>query len=147
MPFNAYWNSKRYRKKRPNLFGSTKQAYGDNIYFRDSDGQWRQENSHHSYADGTPNADNIAPDTRVDRVLLSENFAYWGGFGPVMPREFRNTNGVDICARRGHKSRFSRQLVANFIAWFVALDEHGYRSSPLEWSRTQPRVETYNEPA
>ena len=58
LTFNEYWADPRFRTKRPNLRGSKKQAFGDNIYHRDSDSeQWIQEDSHHSYSDGTMNCD------------------------------------------------------------------------------------------
>ena len=46
MSFNDYWSDPRFRAKRPNLRGSIKQAYGDNIYHRHSeDAPWEQEDS------------------------------------------------------------------------------------------------------
>ena len=35
MTFNEYWDDERFRRKKPNMMGSTKQAFGDNIYSRD----------------------------------------------------------------------------------------------------------------
>ena len=32
MSFDEYWRDPRFRAKRPNLRGRTKQAFGDNIY-------------------------------------------------------------------------------------------------------------------
>nr|VFJ59871.1 MAG: hypothetical protein BECKDK2373B_GA0170837_10879 [Candidatus Kentron sp. DK] len=54
MTFNEYWRDERFLRKRPNLRGSKKQAFGDNIYFKDHSGHWQQLNSHHSNKDGTP---------------------------------------------------------------------------------------------
>ena len=133
MTFNQYWNNDRFVCKRPNLRGSKKQAFGDNIYFTDSDGRWGQLNSHHSYSDGRPNHHNIIHDTSTDRVLVSSDFAYWGGAGPVIPARFRDFDGHDICAGRNHRSRFPEELVRDFIAWFRSLDAVGYISSPLDW--------------
>ena len=134
MAFQEYWTRAEYRRKRPNLRGSRKQAYGDNIYHRDDDGQWQQENSHHSYADGRPNAQNIGHDTRVDRVLVGHEFAYWGGSGPTLPGDFRAYGSVDICAVRGHKCIFPEPLIVDFVDWYRSLNESGYRVAPLDWS-------------
>lgn len=79
MPFDEYWRDARFECKRPNLAGSKKQAFGDNIYSRDSQGRWMQANSHHSRADGSPNRNNIQRDTGVDRVLVSDDYVYFGG--------------------------------------------------------------------
>ena len=136
MTFNEYWDDKRFLHKRPNLRGSKKQAFGDNIYFQDEIGQWQQQNSHHSYANGSPNPHNICHDTKADRVLLSEDYAYWGGLGVSIPQRFRNYNGYDICAGRGHKSQFPEDLIRDFVAWFRGLGVSGYLGAPLDWPRT-----------
>src|SRR5256712_9024256 len=68
MSYDEYWDDPRYRNKRPNLRGSLKQAYGDNIYHKNRiTGRWIQANSHHSNHDGTPNAANIVHDTQAPR--------------------------------------------------------------------------------
>ena len=38
LTFNDYWESVRFQQKRSNLRGSKKQAFGDNIYFKDTRG-------------------------------------------------------------------------------------------------------------
>ena len=135
MTFNEYWEDERFQRKKPNLRGSKKQAFGDNIYFQDDAGQWQQQNSHHSYADGSPNSYNIRHDTQTDRVLISEDYAYWGGLGPRIPKKFRDYEGCDICIKRGHKYRFPKDLVKNFVSWFRSLDATGYLGTPLDWRK------------
>ena len=136
MTFNEYWEDERFQRKKPNLRGSKKQAFGDNIYFKDEAGQWHQQDSHHSYPCGVPNVRNIRNDTQTDRVLLSKDYAYWGGLGPEIPSQFRNYDGCDICAGRGHKCRFPKGLVQNFVTWFRSLAANGYRGAPLDWPKT-----------
>ncbi len=136
MTFNDYWNDERFRQKRPNLRGSKKQAFGDNIYFKEERGQWRQQDSHHSYKGGVPNQHNIKNDTQADRVLLSTDYAYWGGSGPRIPPKFRDYDGCDICAKRGHKNQFREDMVNDFVNWFRSLDVSGYLDEPLDWSKT-----------
>ena len=134
MSFNEYWDDERFRWKRPNMMGSIKQAFGDNIYFQDDAGHWHQEDSHHSYRDGSSNPHNIRNDTKTDRVLCSTDFAYWGRSGPKIPQEFREYCGHDICCSgQGHKSRFPDDLVDCFIAWFRSLRQSRYRDAPIEW--------------
>lgn len=133
LTFNDYWERPEFRRKRPNLEAGRRHAFGDNIYFRDGRGRWHQQNSHHSYADGTPNYHNIRNDTGADRVLLGHKFAYWGGDGPEIPVAFRKCYGVDICAGRGYKRWFLACLVDEFAAWFGLLEESGCLGVPLEW--------------
>lgn len=66
MTFQQYWDDPRFLQKRPYLRGSKKQGFGDNIYHRGGK-KWRQEDSHHSLADGSPNVRNIDNDTQTDR--------------------------------------------------------------------------------
>nr|VFK78319.1 MAG: hypothetical protein BECKSD772D_GA0070982_101152 [Candidatus Kentron sp. SD] len=137
MMFNEYWSDERFLRKIPNLRGSKKQAFGDNIYYRNSDGQWHQAESHHSYP-GRSNPHNIRNDTRTDRLLIGEEFAYWGGSGPEIPQKFRDYNGIDICKKGpGHKSEiFPNELVAEFVEWFRSLEQAGYQGKPLDWAGT-----------
>ena len=136
LTFQEYWESPRFRQKRPNLRGSKKQAFGDNIYSKDTRGEWHQEDSHHSYRDGSANPHNIRNDTQADSVLLSNDYAYWGDSGPRLPQNFRNYDGFDICAKRGHKCRFPGDMVRDFVAWFRTLDAKGYLGTPADWRKT-----------
>lgn len=133
--FNQYWADAQFQRKKPNLLGSKKQAFGDNIYFKNDADQWEQRDSHHSYSSGAPNPHNIHNDTQTDLVLFSTDYAYWGGSGPKIPQRLREYEGLDICAGRNHKSRFSEGLVNEFVAWFRSLEESGYLGAPLDWSR------------
>lgn len=135
MTYNEYWNNDRFGRKKPNLQGSAKQAFGDNIYFKNRLGKWCQENSHHSRNDGSPNPGNINHDTTVDRVLISTDYIYWGRSGPKIPQQFKNYNGYNICAVRHHKCRFPRELVECFVAWVQSLDVSGFQDDPLDWDK------------
>ena len=131
--FNQYWNDPRFQRKRPTLQGSLKQAFGDNIYYKRSNNEWHQLDSHHSYEGGVSNPHNIENDTQCDRVLIGAEYAYWGGVGPDIPRQFRDYNGYDLCAGRNHKSKFPADFVENFVIWFRSLNVLGYAGDPLNW--------------
>jgi len=138
LTFDQYWSDKRFFQKRPNLRGSKKQAFGDNIYHRDGKGcEWHQLDSHHSLPDGRRNSVNVNIDTSVDRVLISKSFTYWGGCGPEIPARFRDHGGDDIvCTARNHRSNFSDELVSEFVEWLLPLAHDGYLGEPLDWART-----------
>jgi hypothetical protein len=139
MTFNQYWTDPRFQAKKPNLRGSKKQAFGDNIYSKDArTTRWCQVNSHHSLNDGSPNESNVAADTSTDRVLISDDFVYWGGAGPPLPQTFLRygTESINLCAGRGHKNNFPTDFVKEFIAWIRSLDVKGYAGEPLDWCRT-----------
>jgi hypothetical protein len=136
--FDHYWRDPRFQRKKPVLNGSKKLCFGDNIYRRHSKtGKWLQADSFHSKP-GQANPINVEHDTQItDRVLIARDFAYWGGSGPQIPQKFRNwgKDEEDILAGRGHKNRFSPQLVESFLKWLRSLDEHGFIANPLEWKK------------
>jgi hypothetical protein len=139
MTFGEYWASERFQRKKPNLRGSKKQAFGDNIYSRNArNNKWCQANSHHSMTDGRPNKSNILADTKADRVLISDDFVYWGGSGPRLPQKFLNygPQHETLCAGRNHKSNFPPKLVQDFVNWIRSLTEKGDVGEPFDWSRT-----------
>lgn len=138
--FDQYWTCPRFQLKKPNLRGSKKQAFGDNIYSKDArTNLWCQVNSHHSLSDGSPNESNVVADTSADRILISGDFVYWGGSGPAVPQKFLNygTQGISLCAGRGYKNKFPPTFVQEFISWIRSLDAKGYIGEPLDWCRTQ----------
>ncbi len=134
--FDQYWLDVRFQQKKPNLRGSKKQAFGDNIYHRDpAPGLWQQLDSHHSNRDGRPNWGNISHDTQTDRVLISNDYIYWGGDGPEIPARFRAFNGIDLCAVRNHKNKFPTEMVIEFVNWLRSLNDQGYCGKPRDWSK------------
>jgi hypothetical protein len=138
LTFDEYWLDERFLLKRPNLRGSKKMAFGDNIYHRNGEGcGWKQLDSHHSLPDGSTNEFNLSTDTSVNRVLISRTFTYWGSHGPQIPAQFRSCSGDDIvCAARNHRSIFAPQLVIDFLKWLEPLAHDGYIGEPLDWDHT-----------
>ena len=135
MCFDDYWADPRFRLKRANLQGSLKQAYGDNIYHRPSRNcAWQQLPSHHSLHDGQPNPANVEPDTGVNRVLISDHFAYWGCMAPTIPQGHRKPTDV-CCERQGHKCIFPHAFVMSFLQWVeTEVESWGFQGGqPYRW--------------
>ena len=132
MTFNEFSEDHRFQQKKPNMRGSKKQRFGDNIYYLDNKGRWHQRDSHHSNESGSPNLDNIERDTNPDRVLASTHFAYWGSCGPPIPLQFRHPHDI---RKHGpnYKRNFPDTLVADFVKWFHTLNMSGILSDPLDW--------------
>lgn len=135
MTFNDYWADPRFQHKKPDLRSSKKLAFGDNIYHCHQN-NWSQIDSHHSWANGTPNERNIRNDTQTDRVLVATEFAYWGGSGPQIPNHLRNYQGYDICIVRGYKRHFPAGMEEQFVEWFSSLEAQGFLSRPIDWARS-----------
>ena len=128
MSFNDYWSDPRFQSKKPYLASSKKLAYGDNIYFKLS-GRWRQENSHHSLANHKPNMKNVVHDTSVDRVLISDDFIYWGGQGPSIPAELSRLRKRGP----GHRNDFDSKFIDKTVAWLRSFGTWGWVGAPLDW--------------
>lgn len=105
--FNEYWNNEEYACKKPIMNGSFKKLYGDNIYHQLENGEWMQENSHHSNQGGSINMVNLKKDTgTTDQVLIADEFFYFGQSMINIPakyvahirikREHRNVD-IEIC--------------------------------------------------
>ena len=131
LSFDDYWRDTRFRNKRPNLYGSVKKAFGDNIYHRhETDGTWIQSDSHHSLQDGMCNVHNLRRDTSVDGVLIGRDYVYFGGNGPTVPENLaEDVVHVGI----GHRNRFSEDTVNQFVSWIRSLRQRGYCGIPTDW--------------
>ena len=82
LTFEEYWDDLRFQSKRPTARAGIMAAVGDNIYHRDSDGNWAQEYSLHRRAGGPIDTQHLERDTSSNRVLIGDQFSYWGGEGP-----------------------------------------------------------------
>ena len=125
--FQEYWNDERFRAKRPDLGGSLEEACGDNLYRRDtSSGRWLKIPAYHCEFSA------MQQDTGVDRVLISDDFVYWGGNGPLLP-EF---GGSNLCKEgRGYLVKFPEEVVEGFVEWIRRLQgagDTGLCGNPLD---------------
>lgn len=136
MSFEEYWADPRFTCKRPVFAGGRKERQGDNIYFRAADeDDWFQAPSRHSHEDGSPNERHIERDTRSNRVLISDDFIYWGGTGPEIP-EFAGRSVVHSGV--GHRRRFPEAVVTEFAQWFQELQPRGLAGAPTDYNWDEP---------
>lgn len=146
--FDEYWSDPAFFDKRPVRNGSSRMMVGDNIYHRNATTKkWRQEDSHHSYADGSANPVNVSVDTRTNRVLISTHFFYFGREAPVIPTRLLTAIGYS----NGRNYRvFSLSTCAKLIAWLesrhtaslnqVMADPLDFESSDMRYSAANNRV-------
>lgn len=132
MCFHQYWQAPRFLCKRPNKLLGKQEACGDNIYYLAPDAkQYCQVPcSYHCRRDGTTDPKKLDDDTKIDRVLISDDYIYWGGDGPPLP-EFC---GVNVCCSvRGHKCKFPDEVVQAFSTWIRGFKDKGYVGEPLDF--------------
>ena len=135
MTFDDYATDARFEAKKPFRMGSRKQSCGDNIYFREvPDAVWRQRDSFHSHEDGQINQQHVKRDTGVNRVLISDDFIYFGGTGPVFPADLHDRDDRPLCKSGIGRSCFDDpQLVKSLERWVRRFGVSGYQGAPHEW--------------
>jgi hypothetical protein len=148
LTFNQYWNSERFRGKRPIRNGSRRTMVGDNIYRTDrKSGGWLQENSVHSQPSGQQDPDNTRHDTQTDRLLISEEFLYFGENAPMVPAKLLWKIGYRN--GRGHRV-FTEKECETLLEWIkvqagqqvnqVLGDPFQFRESGKRYSKTRNRL-------
>lgn len=137
LSFQEYWEDPRFFCKRPDLYKSKMHAFGDNIYHKDDQDNWVQERSHHSRPDFSKDTKNLKNDVQTDRILIAEEFVYFGAEGPDIPNKFRNYKGHDMCITRNHRVDHPDGLVSEFLDWLSTIrGSGGYQGRPRDWDQT-----------
>ncbi|WP_439616269.1 hypothetical protein [Shinella sp.] len=138
--FDDYWRDERFRNKKPMLEGSFKLRFGDNIYHRaDRIGPWRQADSRHSRDNAVAHEKNLRRDTaKTDRVLISDDFIYWGDQAPVLPPGLEALH----IGRQGHRKNFSTKELNGFEGWIAGLNRRGRIGDPVDWQERYSRAWT-----
>jgi hypothetical protein len=148
LSFNEYWNSERFRGKRPVRHGSRRTMVGDNVYHTDpKTGKWLQENSVHSQPNGEQDMANTEHDTQTDRILISEEFFYFGEKAPTVPSKLLDE--INYRNGRGHRV-YSQKECQKLLDWIkltagqqvnrVLGDPFQFRMSDKRYSRTHNRL-------
>ncbi|MDN3626661.1 hypothetical protein [Methylobacterium isbiliense] len=66
---------------------------------------------------------------RTDKVLLGRECPYWGGSGPLVPRELRDL----VHGTQGHRYQFAPDRVDAFVAWLRGVPSRGLLGRPASW--------------
>jgi len=134
LSWDQYNTDHRFKAKQPFRRGSRKQSCGDSIYFRAApNAAWQQRDSFHSRENGSADPNHVKRDTSIDRVLISQDFLYVGGNGPVLP-DLRDARGRPLCkAGIGHSRFDDPDFIEAFSIWFEQLGVRGYQGAPFEW--------------
>lgn len=131
-----YWLDPRFQDKKPNLHYNWLATSGDNIYELIAPGRWRQLNSYHSHDDGSPREDHIERDTRVQRILVSDDFIYFGAEGPRVPDRFCNEGEEKVvCAHRHYRRIRQEPIITAFVGWIRSLNVVGFQGKPWDWMK------------
>jgi hypothetical protein len=116
-----YGNLRRFAVKRPSATGEPWKRHGDNIYFRNSSGQWQQRrNIHHKPSDQEH-------DLSGKNVLISTEYWYFGGNAPALPRQLQHL----VKEGPGHKRAESQPEIDRLCRWLEQLPQ-GINGDPFK---------------
>lgn len=131
LTYDEYWNDPRFAPKKPFMGGSLKQMYGDNIYHTSPEtGMIVQEFSHHSYDDGSTNYNNYNRDVPGEKVLVAEQFWYFGNQAIEIPSSLSCLSEV----KRGHQVWKGQDFYCAVRAWLESLNDSGFIGKPCKFS-------------
>ncbi len=139
--FDDYWTGEEFNTRRAIRNGTPKKQVGDNIYHRDdAEVGWTQEDSVHSRVDGTQCPLNTAHDTRVNRILLSDQFVYFGDAAPAMPASVRKA----LAYHRNPRDyrRYDGAAMEPLIKWLgpqLTANRNAVLSDPIDFASTTKR--------
>ena len=147
LDFDQYWNAAEFFGKRPVRHGTRRTMVGDNVYRRDPQTKkWLQENCVHSQPSGEQDMSNTNHDTQTDRVLISDEFYYFGSNASLVPSKLLRKIGYKN--GRGHRV-FSQGDCEALLTWIkaeakesnrVLADPFQFRMSDKRFSKTRNRL-------
>ena len=125
--FQAYRRD--FARKRPIMNGSRLRAAGDAIYWHDG-ADWHQDNSLHSLPGGILSEPDLKDDVlAADRILLSDDFTYWGNRAPALPAQLAHLGRSNLRNQR----KFSTIEKADLKLWALAQLGQGRVGMPIDW--------------
>ena len=147
--FDTYWTRPEFASRKAKRNGTQKKMLGDNIYHRtDANARWIQEDSVHSREGGSQCPLNTDHDTRVNRVLLSDEFVYFGSSAIILPTEVRQA--LDLKRNPRDYLRYDWNNAVALINWIqpqmaehpnaVIDDPIDFSSSAMRFSQTHQRM-------
>lgn len=143
LSFDEYWLDERFQSKKPQLSGSIRSFFGDNIYRsevssdeseRPDERHWIQAKSFHSDIKSSLGKGNLKRDTgSTDQVLIGQNYAYWGRDAISLPEHFSSV----VKKGRGHVYKdLNNELRDEVISWLKGMNERGFLGEPTDWTRS-----------
>ena len=122
MDFDHYFREPRFAAKKARRTGWQNKC-GDNIYYRDELGQWRQALTFHHTEPGRLEKDTVHP-----QVYISDFFFYFGNQAPAVPAEFGSLIRISQGCRCNHDS----EIVAAFVEWLTSTYSPGLHGLPRD---------------
>lgn len=153
LTFDQYYEDPRFQCKKPFIYGSLLQMYGDNVYHTDKSEhpvrRYIQDECAHSHNDGGFYQEHYDRDTKSDNVLLSRKFFYFGDHCIEIPDEFsyiklnpQNIRGnIYYTDLQGEDAK-----ILAFVDWLEREYGQGIHGDPCNWKEFNiPKYEIYED--
>ncbi len=128
LDFAQYYRDPRFEQKKASAV-DWQHRCGDNIYFRDSDGQWKQGTA---FFHTSPKE--IEQDTRYPRVFISDHFFYFGEKAPNFLGPFASL----IQTSRGCRYADNAETALGFVKWLEETYPPGLHGQPRDRDENPP---------
>ncbi|MFO7956077.1 MAG: hypothetical protein R6X33_03140 [Candidatus Brocadiia bacterium] len=138
LDFDDYYRDGRFQRKKPRPGDGWKWACGDNIYFRDDDGSWRQDGEARFHTTERE----LRQDLRHPTVFVAEEFYYFGEDAVVLPERFRPL----LWDRQGCSCKHDAGLVSRFLNWVRGNHDRGVQAPPAHRRVTKIRARRRRPP-
>jgi len=126
LDFDDYFNNPRFSKKKPVVDGTWRQRCGDNMYFKDSAGNWKR---HPSFFH--KDKEDMEKDLKYPYVFISKHYYYFGNKAFKIPAKY---NGL-IWKRQGVKCTHDPKCVKGFVNWLKSNYKPGIHGEPIDRER------------
>lgn len=128
LDFDQYYRDPRFEMKKASAV-DWEHRCGDNIYLRDSDGQWKQGTA---FFHTSPKE--IQQDTRYPRVFISDHFFYFGENAPKFLGQFASL----IQTSRGCRYADNTETALGFVKWLEETYPPGLHGQPRDRDENPP---------
>lgn len=124
MPFDEYYADPRFKKKKPVIKTENwRQRCGDNIYYRDASGNWKQHPTTNHYK-----PENRTQDLKHPRVFIARRFYYFGCKAKKIPPKYNSL----ILKRHGIKCNHAPKVAEGFLVWLQTKPKIGIYGNPRD---------------
>jgi len=124
--FDDYFKAPRFNKKKPVINGTWRQRCGDNMYFKDAAGNWKQHPSLFHRDE-----DVIRKDLKNQYVFISKHFYYFGNKAFKIPIKYSDL----IWRSQGVKCSHDSECVKGFVGWLKTKYKPGVHGEPIDRER------------
>jgi hypothetical protein len=123
LSFESYYHDPRFEQKKPNVKGTWRELCGDNMYYRDKNGEWRQHGTLYHRRQ-----EEIEKDLKHPYVFIAEHFYYFGNKAVDIPSQYESL----MWHRQGCKCNHDTETVEGFLKWLGKNFSPGVHGSPTD---------------